>query len=97
MRERRLTEREYEEIMRSVRAEIPALLARYEIPEEAAADLVLASMDRLLQRGHGHPDPGRFFLQVLEGYCESWVAAREAEDSDETAEEATESTEETRE
>lgn len=90
MRERRLPEREYEEILRSLRPRIPELIARYEIPEEPVADIMLASMDRLLREGHGRPDPGRFFLQTLEGYCESWVAAREAREAEEAARSAEE-------
>jgi hypothetical protein len=91
MRERRLPERECEEILRSVRPRIPELIARYEIPEEPVADMILASMDCLLREGHRSSDPGDFFLQVLEGYCESWVAAQEARE----AEEAVQSAEET--
>lgn len=50
--------------------------------------MILASIDRLLREGHRSSDPRHFFLQVLEGYCESWVAAQEAREADEAEETA---------
>lgn len=88
MDETRELHHDLEEILRSARPEIPKRIARYEIPGEAAADMILASIDRLLREGHRSSDPRHFFLQVLEGYCESWVAAQEAREADEAEETA---------
>lgn len=86
MHEKRLLQLDTEEILRSVRPAVPELIARYEIPEAPAADMILASMDCLVREGHRSSDPCHFFLQLLEGYCESWVAAREAQEADEAEE-----------
>lgn len=88
MNERPSLRHDVEEILRSARPAIPELIARYEIPGEAAADMILASIDRLLREGHRSSDPRHFFLQVLEGYCESWLAAREAREAVEAEETA---------
>lgn len=47
--------------------------------------MILASIDRLLRDGHRSSDPRQFFLQVLQGYCESWVAAQGTLEAEETA------------
>lgn len=85
MNERPSLGQDVEEILRSARPAIPELIARYEIPGEPAADMILASIDRLLREGHRSSDPRHFFLQVLEGYCESWVAAQRTLEAEETA------------
>lgn len=72
---------DYCRIVKDLRPAIAALFAGYAIPTKDAGELLLVSIHYLLRYGEKSSDPRRFFLEMLEGNCEAWTAAREAEES----------------
>jgi hypothetical protein len=67
----------------ALRPTLADLFAGYALPDKEAAEFFNLSIQYLLRWGPRSSDPRHFFLTMLEGYCEAWAAAQEAEQAEE--------------
>lgn len=75
---------DYREMVLALRPTLADLFAGYDLPKKEAAEFFNLSIQYLLRWGPQGSDPRHFFLTMLEGYCEAWAAAQEAETTEET-------------